>query len=186
MSEMWFEFFRLPLHNKSYQRFYQNLIMLPSNDWNILSGCCSYTPTARWFEFVLLRFIFICISKNWCVWVGTCSCALILGRDKQKQPPGIFIFVAVWGKRQPWFWTKVTAGNCQNKGTLSLLIGCWTTMSSFSVLWRRFYRFHKCINTNVLFRESICQCFSRNCGACCFHCHTKMPNWLERWWQRQP
>lgn len=40
---------------------------------------------------------------------------------KQKQPPGIFISVAVWGKSQPWLWTKVIAVNFQNKGNSRVL-----------------------------------------------------------------
>lgn len=130
-------------------------------------------------NFSYLGLFWFCNSKNWYVWVGTCSCTLILGHDKQKQPSGIFIFAAVWGKRQPQFRRKkgerywqVTAKIKETPA--SILIRFLTAARSFNVPRHGFYKFLKHINTKILSRENPVSSFVCNFGICCFHCHTWM------------
>lgn len=125
-------------------------------DGNILFWCCSHTHTVRLFKFQLLCFAFISLSRNCTVWFGPCCRPLFHRHDKYK--PVVFISVAVWVKLRLWFRTKVITGNCQNKATLILSMWCWSTIRAFTVLWRWFYKLHKCINTDTLVWKLYFQC----------------------------
>lgn len=74
-----------------------------------------------------------------------------------------FLWLSGQRERWPWFSTKVIAGNCQNKGTLSLLIGSWTNMRAYSELWHRLRTFYECINTRFLLRKFHSSLFVSRC-----------------------
>ena len=110
---MWLQLFRLPLHKNIYQRFTKIKLRLHQTTGTV---CLLVFHTHQQHDGLTL--FFICISKNWYVWVGTQL--QILAHDKQKQPPGIFISVAVWGNRWPWSMNKGNAGSNPNMGNTNV------------------------------------------------------------------